>query len=409
MSETTRSRTTTARTSTLQAAPAHGRSRFTPASLTRLALIVVLLIVPFYLDQSLLQTGLFAMAAIVGAIGLTLLVGGAGQLSLAHAFFLAVGAYSYAYLSGRAGVAGASSADGLQLPTLVAMVLAVLISGLAGLLFSPIASRLRGIYLGVASLSLVFIGTFFYENYRSITGGFNGRAVPELDLLGFRFAKADPFLTVAGVPFERFEKLWYLFLVLTIAAYVFANNVLRGRMGRAMQTMRDSEVAAAVMGVDVRQTKAGVFVVSSMYAGLAGVMVALAFSRVTPDYFNLNLSIAYLAMIVIGGLASVGGAALGATFVSVVPPLLSRYSDRLPFVAESGSSGYDPGKISTLLYGVAIVVVVLFEPGGLAAFSRRLTGRRNQPASSGSSAAHSASPDTERVGSTSDANQEDPR
>ena len=94
-----------------------------------------------------------------------------------------------------------------------------------------------------------------------------------------------------NVPFERYEKLWYLFLFLTIAAYIFANNVLRGRMGRAMQTMRDSEVAAAVMGVDVRRTKAGVFVLSSMYAGLAGVLVALAFSRVTPDYFNLNLSI----------------------------------------------------------------------------------------------------------------------
>lgn len=377
--------------------------RFGLPTYLRLALVVVMLVLPLYLDQSLLQTGLFAMAAVVGAIGLTLLVGGAGQLSLAHAFFLAVGAYSYAYLSGRPGVAGASSADGLELPTLLSVVLSVLITGLAGLLFSPIASRLRGIYLGVASLSLVFIGTFLYENYRSVSGGFNGRAVPELDLLGFRFAKADPLLFVLNVPFERYEKLWYLFLFLTIASYIFANNVLRGRMGRAMQTMRDSEVAAAVMGVDVRRTKAGVFVLSSMYAGLAGVLVALAFSRVTPDYFNLNLSIAYLAMIVIGGLGSIGGAALGATFVTVVPTLLSRYSDRLPFVAAPGSSGYDPGKISVLLYGTAIILVVLFEPGGLAALGRRLTGRRAarplDPA---------PDPHTVRAGQDNAVDQEDP-
>ncbi len=341
----------------------------------RVALVVVLAVLPLYIDASLLTIGLFVMAAVVAAIGLTVLVGGAGQLSLAHAFFLAVGAYTYSYLAGTSGVAGASSAKGLGVDPLLATVLAVIAAGVAGLLFSPIASRLRGIYLGVASLSLVFIGEFLYENLKSVTGGFNGRAAAPFSLFGFDFTDAQT-LIVAGVPFGRFEKLWELFLVLVVLSYVFAGNVLRGRMGRAMQTVRDSEVAAAVMGVDVRRTKAGAFVLSSMYAGLGGVMVALAFGRLTPNYFNLALSIGFLAAVVVGGLGSVGGAAIGAFFVTGGPLLITRYSSSLPLVADSGTGGYDGGKVAALLYGLAVVVVVLFEPGGLAAVGKRLTGRR---------------------------------
>ena len=370
------------------------RRRPGPATLVRVAVVVLVAVLPLYLGNDLLATGLFAMAAVVAAIGLTILVGGAGQLSLAHAFFLAVGAYSYAYFAGTSGVLGASSAGGFGMPPLLAALLAVLSAGLAGLLFSPIASRLRGIYLGVASLALVFIGSFVYEAFKTVTGGFNGRAVTDFSVPGFSFGPDSPILVVAGVEFHRFEKLWELFLALTVLAYLFAQNVLRGRMGRAMQTMRDSEVAAAVMGVDVRRTKAGAFVLSSMYAGLGGVMVALAFTRVTPDYFILPLSISYLAMIVIGGLGSVGGAALGATFVTVLPQLLQKYSDNLPFVAAPGnSSGYDPGKISALLYGAAVIAVVMFEPGGLNALGKRFTRRRGGPAqSSGTSPAVSPDP-----------------
>lgn len=345
-----------------------------PSALVRVAVVVVLAVLPLYIDASLLTIGLFTMAAVVASIGLTILVGGAGQLSLAHAFFLAVGGYGYAYLAGSSGVAGASSAKGLDLPPLLAAVLAVLAAGVAGLLFSPIASRLRGIYLGVASLSLVFIGEFLYENVRSITGGFNGRAAPPFSLLGFEFSDVDP-LTVAGVAFGRFEKLWELFLLVVVLSYLFAANVLRGRMGRAMKTVRDSEVAAAVMGVDVRVTKAGAFVLSSMYAGLGGVMVALAFGRMTPSYFSLALSIGFLAAIVIGGLGSVGGAVIGAFFVTAGPLLITRYSSSLPFIADSGTGGYDGGKAAALLYGLAVVLVVLFEPGGLSAVGKRLTGR----------------------------------
>lgn len=350
---------------------------FDPGRLVRAALLVLLVLAPLQLDAGLLQTGCLTMAAIVAAMGLTILVGAAGQLSLAHAFFLAVGAYSYAFYAGP--TSSAAAAKGLGLPTMVAMVLAVLTSGAVGLLFSPISGRLRGIYLGVASLSLVFIGEFLYENVRSVTGGFNGRAAVPFNLLGLEFSnKSKP--VVLGVPFGKLEKLWLLELALTILAYLFARNVLRGRMGRAMQTMRDSEVAAAVMGVDVQRTKAGAFVLSSMYGGLGGVMLALAIGRVTPANFGLALSIAYLAAIVIGGLGSVSGAVVGSIFVTAGPLLMNRYSDSLPFLAQPGSFGYDGSTVAALLYGAAVIAVVLFEPGGLVALGHRLTALRGRSA-----------------------------
>src|SRR3954466_6119604 len=124
-----------------------------------------------------MQTGLFAMSAAIGAIGLTLLVGTTGQLSLAHAFFVGLGAYGYSYLAGDSGGAGTplSAPDGLGLPPLLAGILAVLLAGLAGAAFSPIAARLKGIYLGLASIGLVFIGQHIMQNASAITGGFNGR------------------------------------------------------------------------------------------------------------------------------------------------------------------------------------------------------------------------------------------
>ena len=346
--------------------------------LTRVALVVVAAVLPFYLNTALLQTGLFAMAAIVGAIGLNLLTGDTGQLSLAHAFFVAVGAYGYSYFAGTTGVQGTNEVRGLNLPPVLALVLAVALAGVAGYAFSPVSRRLRGIYLGIASLSLVFIGQHIMFNAPAVTGGFNGRNVTDFSLFGFHFSESNPDLSVLNVPFGQYERLWYLALVLVVVGYVVAKNILRGRAGRAMHMVRDSEVAAAVMGVNVRRYKAAAFVLSSMYAGLAGVLYALTFGRIVPDAFDVNMSISYLAMIVIGGLASVGGSALGAVFVTALPLLLLQYSGSVSFLAAPGSGGVDPGVFSNYVYGALIVLVVLFEPGGLAAFGRRFgRGRRS--------------------------------
>src|SRR4051812_13150438 len=318
-------------------------------------LLVLLLIAPLYVDEFWLRTGFAVCGAIVGAIGLNLLVGTTGQLSLAHAFFLAVGAISYTYVSGESGGIGIVKLSGLGLPPLVGMIVGVLLAGLAGLLFSPIAARLRGIYLGVASLGLVFIGIHVLNTWSSVTGGFNGRAAPKFSLFGFSFSNKDPLLFIANVEFREAERLWYLGLVIALASYVFARNLLRSRPGRALQTLRDSEVAASVMGVNVQAYKARIFMVSSMYAGLGGVLYALSIGSIAPESFGLFVSIQYLAMIVVGGLGSVGGAVLGAAFVTALPLVFQRYAGAIPFVTGVGGSGLNAGEAARYLYGLAIV------------------------------------------------------
>jgi branched-chain amino acid transport system permease protein len=362
-------------------------------------LLVLLLIAPLYVEEFWLRTGFAVFGAIVGAIGLNLLVGTTGQLSLAHAFFLAVGAISYVYVSGESGGIGIAQLSGLGLPPIIGMIVGVLLAGLAGLLFSPIAARLRGIYLGVASLGLVFIGQHLLNTWEPVTGGFNGRSAPEFSLFGFTFGNKDPLLFVAGVPFREAERLWYLGIVLALAAYVFARNLLRSRPGRALQTLRDSEVAASVMGVNVQRYKGRVFLVSSMYAGLSGVMYALSIGSVAPESFGLEVSIQYLAMIVLGGLGSVGGAALGALFVSATPLVFQRYADALPFVSGVGEGGLAAGEAARFLYGLAIVLVILFEPAGLAGLAHRIR-RRGRDPGGGRATARSTAPTSSSAPST---------
>jgi branched-chain amino acid transport system permease protein len=334
-------------------------------------LLVVALLPPLYLEGFWLQTGLFAMAAIIGAVGLTLLVGVAGQLSLGHAFFVAIGAYGYAYLAGEPSTGDGPA--GLGLPPVVAAVGAVLAAGVAGALFSPISGRLRGIYLGLASLGLVFLGVHIMNNATPITGGYNGRDVQPLSLFGFSFSDTDPEgLLVLGVPFGMLERLWYVGLLLAVLSCWYARNLVKGRPGRALATIRDSEVAAAVMGVGVVRYKAAAFTVSSMYAGLGGVLMALAFGRIVPDAFGLALSIDFLVMIVLGGAGSVGGAVAGAVFVTTLPLILDRYSNVLP-LAEAGTGGFGAPEVSRLLYGAAVVAVLLFTRDGLAGLLRTLS------------------------------------
>jgi branched-chain amino acid transport system permease protein len=349
----------------------------------RLLPVLLLCALPFYLDAFWLRIGLFSMAAAIGAVGLGLLSGTAGQLSLGHAFFLAVGAYGYVWLAGG---------PGPGLPPALAAVLAVLLAGAAGGLFSPVAGRVKGVYLGVATLALVFLGHHVLLTADSVTGGFNGRSVPPLRIGGFAFDQGDG-LSVLGVPFGAEERLWYLGLVLFALTWSTARGLLRGRPGRALAALRDSETAASVMGVHVARYRSAAFVVSSLYAGLAGVLLALSFRRVVPDYFSLALSVDYLAMIVIGGLGSVAGATVGAVFVTALPLLMTRYADRLPLVATpgSGEGSIGPTEAARYLYGAAIVVILLYAPDGLLGLARRarahLARRFTRPAPTGPGAA----------------------
>ena len=341
-------------------------------------LLLVALALPLVLENFWLQLGLFVMAAAIGAVGLTLLVGVAGQLSLGHAAFAAIGAYAYVWATSDS----TPTLAGAGLPPVVGLVLAVGAAALVGFVFSPVASRLRGVYLGLATLGLVFLVRHLLLNLDRWTGGFTGRSVEPFTVGGFSFSNKNPdYLAIAGVEFQGLHRLWYLFLVLTLLAAWLAANLRTSRTGRAWANLRDSETAAAAMGIAVARHKASAFVVSSGYAGLAGALLALAYGRLSPDLFSLTLSVDFLVMIVLGGLGSVGGAVLGALFVTSLPLVLAQYSSSLPFLAAPGSGGLDPATLSRLLYGVAIILVLLFLRGGIAGAVRRLRSRGSTPES----------------------------
>lgn len=180
------------------------RSRRAPLlrALAWVALLLVLLALPLLVGPGLLSAGQYVMVGAVGAIGLTLVIGQAGQLSLAHAFFLLVGGTSYAVLAGDTEQAGSEFIIGLGLPPLLALVGAVLISALTGLAFAPVAGRLKGIYLGVASLALVFLGFYLGQALPMLTGGAaSGRNPEPFSLFGFPFSN-EGYLAVLGVPFR---------------------------------------------------------------------------------------------------------------------------------------------------------------------------------------------------------------
>jgi branched-chain amino acid transport system permease protein len=349
------------------------------AGVAVLLLFLVLLPVLIGSEVAYLKVAQYILIGAVGGIGLTMLVGQAGQLSLAHPFFLLVGAVSYAVISGEA------EADlvGLGLPPVVGLVGAVAISGLFGLAFAPVAGRLRGIYLGVASLSLVFLGLWLGQSLESLTGGTSsGRTPPNFELLGFVFANSQPAPTILGVAIQKQQRLWYLFLVLAVVAYLLARGAVRSRIGRAWRVVRDNEAAATAMGVNVTRVKAGAFVVSSAYAGLAGVMTALWLDLVKPDEneftgnYSLTVAIAFLAIVIIGGLGSVPGAVFGAIVVYGLQQFFLLGANEFGWFADAQFGGLTAVVLSAFVYGAAVVLVVLFEPGGAAAIGRRLLARR---------------------------------
>lgn len=379
------------------------RNRWGVAGAVVLLVVLVLLPVLVGTQVGYLKVAQYVLIGAVGGIGLTLLVGQAGQLSLAHPFFLLVGAVSYAVLSGEP----EDGLIGIGLPPAVGLVGAVLISGLFGLAFAPVAGRLRGIYLGVASLSLVFLGLYLGQSLEMLSGGTSsGRTPPTFRLFDLAFANSQPAPTILGVAIQKQQRLWYLFLVLAVIAYLLARGAVRSRVGRAWRVVRDNEAAAAAMGVNVTRAKAGAFVVSSAYAGLAGVMTALWLDLVKPDEneftgnYSLTVAIAFLAIVIIGGVGSVPGAVFGAIVVYGLQQFFLLGANQFGWFADARFGGLTAVVLSAFVYGAAVVLVVLFEPGGAAAIGRRILARRRPspvPAGSGGPS------------STPERNDDDPR
>lgn len=342
--------------------------------------LVVAVILPFYLNQ--LSDGrswliLFATAfvASIGAIGLNLVTGYAGQVSLGHAFFIGIGAYVGAALSNPAvqGPDGSMQLIGLELDMIFWLPLAGLVAAVAGILVAPVAFRLRGLYLALVTLGLVFLGEHVFRNWSALTGGVGqGRSAAQLSMFGYRF---DLDSTIGGYPITREQQIYLLTMVIMVIMAFLAKNLVRSREGRAFAAVRDRDIAASMMGVELIRYKTTAFAISSFYAGIAGGLLFSITGFVEPTSFGLLLSIIYIAMVVVGGAASISGSIMGAFLITLLPKLIDllRLPDLVDFlfswVPGFGGGGVgealSTSQIERILFGVLIILFLVFEPLGL--------------------------------------------
>jgi branched-chain amino acid transport system permease protein len=286
--------------------------------------------------------------AVVAVLGLNILTGFTGLISLGNAAFMAIGAYSAAWLSSRLGV-----------NMLWCIPAAGAVTALLGMVVGVPSLRLKGLYLAMATLAAHFIVEFAVVKWESVTGGVSGLSVPAP--------------SVAGIALDNDRKLYALFLACALGGSLFAANLFRSRPGRALVAIRDHETAAAVMGVDVFRHKIVAFGASAFYVGAAGALLAVQSRLISPESFPLSLAIDALAMVIIGGLGSVAGSVLGAVFLTLLPEGL-----RLGTNALSGQWPELVGKLSILRelsFSVLVIGFLVFEPHGLAAVWRKAARR----------------------------------
>jgi branched-chain amino acid transport system permease protein len=334
-----------------------------------IGLIAASLVIPFVITADL--TFLLTQAVIyaIGGIGLNLLSGYAGQISLGHAFFLGIGAYTAAVLGASPG----TITWGLELDLAIALPAAALLAGILGLIVAPLATRVRGLYLAVLTLGLVIIGEHLFKTMTPVSGGQGmGRGVARLTLFGVDLSTGFPSSAYMIGPlyipegFLSKEILLYLLcFTLLVALGIAARNLMRGRYGRAFAAVRDRDIAAEVMGVNLLRTKTLAFALSSAYAGLAGALLSILIGRINPEAWNLLLSIDFLAVVVIGGMATISGTIIGAIFVVLVPRLLQEITNWVPWISNSGGGLITVPQLQTILFGVLIILFITLEPRGL--------------------------------------------
>ena len=278
--------------------------------------------------------------AIIACHGLNLLTGFTGQISLGHAAFMGVGAYTCSILIGQAG-----------LPFIVALPMAGVVAALVGMIFGIPSLRLRGLYLAMATIAAQFIIEFTIRRWDSLTGGVEGMLV-------------DPG-SIGPFHFDNHYHLYYLTFILAIAATMVTKNIVRSRSGRAFVAIRDRYLAAEVIGVNVFRYRLMSFAVSSFFAGIAGALLAQYLQVITHESFTIHQSIDYLAMCIIGGLGHLLGGIYGVGFWFILERILevvtttlnSTYPDHMTWFVS----------IREIVFGFVIVSFLIFEPDGLAA------------------------------------------
>lgn len=320
------------------------------------ALVLLALALSAVLTDPALEVLAVAYVLAIGAIGLNIVTGYAGQVSLGHAFFVAIGAYTAAALSGPPGgdtIGYGISEIWIWLPA------AGLVAAAAGVLVAPLATRLRGLYLAIVTLGLVFLGEHVFKEWQELTGGVGvGREAAVPAFLGVR-------LDQDGALGTREQQLYLLMLVLLVVFAVAARNLARSRVGRAFAAIRDRDIAAAVIGVPLTRYKVLAFGVSSFYAGCAGGLLFTVSGYVEPGSFSLLLSVQFIAMVLIGGVATVSGAVAGALFISLLQPLTRTLPALVPVISGDTTQTPNVFQVETVLYGLLIVLFLIFEPRGL--------------------------------------------
>ena len=285
-------------------------------------LLAALLALPWYAHSSwVVRLTVIALYAI-GVMGQNILIGYTGQISFGQAGFLAIGAYTFGHLKL------------LGVPFLLALLGAGITAGLAGVLVGFPSLRLKGPYLAIATLGFGIAVYQIFANSEFLSGGRSGLAVPKLE---------------PAFGLSREVYVYYIYLGLLLAFTVAAYNLISSYVGRAFVAIRDSDIAAEVMGVNLARYKLLAFAVSSFYTGVHGGLFAQFLGHLEPQTFNVAESLTLFVAVIVGGLASVEGSILGATFVILVPTLLSEYRWFVP-----------------VLFGATILVVLIFEPLGLA-------------------------------------------
>lgn len=289
------------------------------------AIILAATAVGLYLDNAyLLRIGTYCAIYSIVTIGLNLLFGNAGQISLGHAGFFAIGAYGSAVLM-----------KNFHLPFLAALILAAMLAALIGILIGYTALRLKGHYLAMATLAfgLIVFGLLVEVDYTGSTAGITG--IPPISLFGYDIV--DP------------RSIYFFAWAVVALVYLISLSLLSSRVGRALMAIRGDELAAATLGIDVARYKIQVFAISALYAGIAGAIYASYMALINPFSFGPTLSINLLIMIVVGGLGSVPGSILGVVALEVLPEF-----------------GREWENFRLAGYGILLVLLIIFAPGGIA-------------------------------------------
>lgn len=282
------------------------------------------------------------LIAVVGALGLNILVGYTGQISIGHGAFMSVGAYTAANLITRLG-----------LPFWLALPAGGLMAALVGAVVGIPSLRIKGIYLAIATLAAQFIIEWIINHVTWISGGVEASI-------------QVPPPVVFGIALETQRQLYFFLLFFAVLAIVATLNLVRSRVGRAFVAVRDQDVAAEIIGINTFRYKLEAFAISSFYAGVTGVLYTYYLGIANYEQFQLDVSIDYLAMIIIGGLGSVLGSIYGAVFITVLPIatriLLDRFGGILFSHAAIANMVSD---LRLVLFGVLIILFLVVEPEGL--------------------------------------------